>query len=89
MAKTPQLTEAELEEYFRLAIPSEQLQLDQANAAIKFYRNRKPGGAPGWGYYDTAAGIRKGLQDAKRRRLEAMKNLRQLRAGIPLFVVPK
>lgn len=87
MAKTPQLTEAQLDEYFQIAIPAEEQRLARANVDIAHWRKRKPGGAPGWGYYDTAAGIRKGLQNAKRERLEAQRNLKKLRAGIPLFVL--
>lgn len=87
MAKTPQLTEAQLDEYFRVAIPAEQQRLARAELDIAHWRKRRPGGASGWGYYDTAAAIRKGLQNAKRERLEAARNLKKLRAGIPLFVL--
>lgn len=84
-AKSPFRSPEERDQYFAMAIAFEQKVVDEANVAIDYFRKRKPGGSPGWGYHDTAQGILDGLQRAKRERLDALKKLKKLRAGIPLF----
>ncbi len=84
--KSPFRSPEERDEYFAIAIAFEQKIVDEANVSIDYFRKKKPGGSPGWGYYDTAKGIRESLQRAKHTRLEAAKKLKKLRAGIPLFI---
>lgn len=84
--KSPFRSPEERDEYFAMAIAFEQKVVDEANVSIDYFRKLKPGGSPGWGYHDTAAGIRESLQRTKRTRFDALKKLKKLRAGIPLFV---